>query len=98
MTAGETAIACIGAAGLLALAALAASWAFDRWHKPRTTRRFQRTARQAARTEATVANDVAAAKKDRLKQAADDLADCLAIWDATQHDIPHQTRRTEEDQ
>lgn len=41
---------------------------------------------------AQVARDVDAAR------AASDLAKCQAIWAATQHDIPHQTRRTEEDQ
>lgn len=91
MTAGETAIACIGAAGLLSLAALAASWAFDRWHKPRTTRRFQRTAKQAARTEATVAEDAASRRKQR------EVA-LLEAWLQTpchpRNTIPHQTRRS----
>jgi len=96
MTAGETAIACIGAAGLLCLAALAASWAFDRWHKPRTTRRFQRAARQAARrTEADVRRDLAKARTER--QAAED-AEFDRIISAEFPTIPHQTRRTEEDQ
>lgn len=85
MTAGETAIACIGAAGLLSLAALAASWAFDRWHKPRTDRRFQRTALQAARTDGELTAD-----------ERQTFAQIIAAEYPAQ--IPHQTRRTEEDQ
>lgn len=60
--------------------------------------RFQQTAADAARTEATVAEDVAARKAARQQEATDDLTACLAIWNITPHDIPHQTRRTEEDQ
>lgn len=92
MTAGEMAGACIAAAILL-LAAATHGW--DRWHKRRTDRRFQQT----ARTDATVAEDVAATKAARRQQeAADDLTTCLAIWDTTPHDTPHQTRRTEDPQ
>lgn len=77
---------------------LAGAWSLYRLctgQPPPDGRRFQRTAAEAARsrrTEADVRRDLDKAR------AALDLADCLAIWDATQHDIPHQTRRTEEDQ
>lgn len=87
MTAGETAGACIAAAVGICLIA---SWAFDLWHRPRTIRRFQQTARHAARPEAHVRADLVAGK-----EAAEDLAACIAIWDLTHHDTPHQ--RTEED-
>ncbi|WP_405531583.1 hypothetical protein OG592_27270 [Streptomyces avidinii] len=95
MNASETVWACLGVAtGLL----LIATYGWDAWHKGRTDRRFQRTARQAARTETTVAEDVAAEKRRRQQvEAAEDLSACLAIWNTTPHDIPHQTRRTEED-
>lgn len=92
MNAYDTVWACTGiAVGLC----LIATYGWDAWHKNRTTRRFQRSARQAARgprTEAEVRDDLDKAR------AALDLAECLAIWNATQHDIPHQIRRTEEDQ
>jgi hypothetical protein len=82
MSPGDTALACIAAAvGLCCIAPAA----FDAWHRPRTHRRFQQTAQQAAA-------DVAATR------AARDLATCKAIWHTTPHDIPHPTRRTEEDQ
>lgn len=65
-----------------------ASWALDRWHRPRTTRRFQQSARQAAR-------DVASHRRQR------EIA-LLEAWLVTpyrsRNAIPHQTRRTEEDQ
>lgn len=95
MNASETVWACIGiATGVL----LIATYGWDAWHKGRTDRRFQQTAKQAARTETDVLRDLAAAKTQRERiQAAADLADCIAIWNTTQHDIPHQTRRTEED-
>lgn len=71
-------------------------------YQPRHHRRFQASARAAARaprTAAQVQRDLDAAKADRQQvQAALDLAECLAIWNATQHDIPHQTRRTEDNQ
>ncbi|MGW6703560.1 hypothetical protein ACWGDE_01520 [Streptomyces sp. NPDC054956] len=58
--------------------------------------RWQQTAYDAARrNEDDVRRDLAKAK------AALDLTTCLAIWNITPHDIPHQTRktrRTEEDQ
>lgn len=98
MNASETVWACIAVAiGLLVVA----TTGFDRWHKPRTRRRFQRSARQAARTRADVLRDLAAAKaeRDQLQKAVDraaDLATCIAIWDTTPHDIPHQ-RSKEED-
>ncbi|MEW2415344.1 hypothetical protein AB0953_16735 [Streptomyces sp. NPDC046866] len=93
MTASETVFACLAVAvGLLVVA----THGWDAWHRPRTRRRFQRTARQAARTRADVLRDLAAAKTERARiQAAADLADCIAIWDATPHDIPHQ--RSKED-
>jgi len=54
---------------------------------------WQQTAADAARrSEADVQADLAKAR------AALDLTTCLAIWQATQHDIPHQTRRTEDNQ
>lgn len=96
MSADETVWACIAAAVGLCLIA---TYGWDAWHRPRTIRRFQASAKKAARTEVTVAEDVAAAKTAREQhEAADDMATCLAIWDITPHDIPHQTRRTEEDQ
>lgn len=92
MSADDWVWACIAAAvGLL----LVAPAAFDVWHKRRTRRRFQATARAAARSEATVAEDVA----DRRKQREVAL---LESWLQTpchpRNTIPHQTRRTEEDQ
>ncbi|MEU8839988.1 hypothetical protein AB0D97_12775 [Streptomyces roseus] len=94
MNASETVWACIAVAiGIL----VAVTTGFDRWHKPRTDRRFQKTAKQAARTEATVAEDAA----DRRKQREVAL---LEAWLHTpchpRNTIPHQTRRsprTEED-
>ena len=56
----------------------------DRKHWQRTT--------AARRTEADVR-----AHHAKIR-AANDLTTCLAIWQATTHDIPQQTRRTEEDQ
>jgi hypothetical protein len=92
MSPGDTAIACIYAAVELCFIAPAA---FDAWHRPRTIRRFQRTARQAARTEATVAEHAASHRRQR------EIA-LLEAWLATpchpRNTIPHQTRRTEEDQ
>lgn len=82
MTAGEAVGACLGA-GICIL--LAATWGYDAWRALRGIQRWQRTARQAA-------HDVADTRRAR------DLATCIAICDATQHDIPHQTHRTEEDQ
>ncbi|MEW1803260.1 hypothetical protein ACIGO7_35595 [Streptomyces virginiae] len=71
-------------------------------YRPRSQRRFQATARAAARaprTAAEVQRDLDAAKADRQQvQAALDLGECLAIWNATTHNIPHQTRRTEDNQ
>ncbi|MER7507022.1 hypothetical protein ABTX82_01535 [Streptomyces lavendulae] len=92
MTAANTVWACIAVAlGIL----VAATTGFDRWHKPRTTRRFQATARQAARTEADVAEDAA----DRRKQREVALLEAwLQIPCHPRNTIPHQTRRTEEDQ
>jgi Flp pilus assembly protein TadB len=81
MSVREVLSACLAAAaGLLLLA----THGWDAWHKPRTRRRFQRSAAQAAA-------DVAAAR------AARDLAKCRAIWPDAPTRI-HQTRRTEEDQ
>lgn len=76
--------------GLIWLASKALDWRIKR----RTRRRFQRTARQAARNEADVLRDIAAARtaRDRL-QAAADLDTCLAIWNTTPHNIPHQRRK-----
>lgn len=86
MNASETVWACIAVAiGIL----VAATTGFDRWHKPRTDRRFQRTAKQAARTEGELTPDEA--------QAFDQIIAAEFPTD-TQIDIPHQTRRTEENQ
>ena len=86
MTANETACLCIFAAvALLAAAAVG----YDRWHKPRTDRRFQKTARQAARTETTVAED-AAAHRERRETAL--LEAWLQIPYHPRNTIPHQTR------
>ncbi|MER6778418.1 MULTISPECIES: hypothetical protein [unclassified Streptomyces] len=82
MTAWEAVGACIAAAILLLLAA---TKGWDRWHKPRTDRRFQRTARQAARTTGELTPDEAQTF-DRIVAAEFPKR------------IPHQTRRTEENQ
>ncbi|MGW6872856.1 hypothetical protein ACWGHA_11035 [Streptomyces xanthophaeus] len=75
--------------------------AFDLWHKPRTTRRFQATARAAARrTEADIRADLAAAREARrlVEQQAFDIEFHKIIADEYPQQIPQQTRRTEEDQ
>ncbi|MFD5508963.1 hypothetical protein ACFWIB_14470 [Streptomyces sp. NPDC127051] len=82
MTAWEAVGACIAVAILL-LAAATKGW--DRWHKPRTTRRFQRTARKAARADGELTAD------ERHV-----FAQIIAAEYPAQ--IPHQTRRTEENQ
>ncbi|WP_030304194.1 hypothetical protein [Streptomyces katrae] len=90
MTETEAVGACLATAiGLIWLASKALDW----WI--RRNSRFQRTARKAARTETTVAEDAA----DRRKQREVAL---LEAWLQTpchpRNTIPHQTRRTEEDQ
>ncbi|MFI8499410.1 hypothetical protein ACIGFK_13075 [Streptomyces sp. NPDC085524] len=65
-------------------------WRLDRHIRARRQQRLDLAAWQSHAAQA--ARDVDAAR------AARDLAECIAIWNATQHDIPHQTRRTEEDQ
>ncbi|MFF5703457.1 hypothetical protein ACFY7H_13250 [Streptomyces sp. NPDC012794] len=79
-------LCCTLAAGLLL------AWA---WHG--ACREDRRRWEHSTRTKDDVRTDLAAARaaRDRL-QAAADLADCIAIWDLTHHDIPQQ--RTEEDQ
>ncbi|MFI5831019.1 hypothetical protein ACIA6C_27860 [Streptomyces sp. NPDC051578] len=97
MSAGDTALACIGVA--IGLACLAPA-VFDAWHKPRTHRRFQRSAQQAARaprTEAEVRADLAAARA-LVEQHVTDIKFARIIADQFPAGIPHQTRRTEEDQ
>lgn len=99
MTAGETAGACIATAiGLY----LIGTWALDLHIRRSNRRRWNHTTRQAARaprTEAEVQRDLDAAKAARRQvQSALDLAECRAIWTATQHDIPHQTRQPRKDQ
>lgn len=99
MTAGETVGACIATAiGLY----LVGSWALGIRIRRSNRRRWKHTTRQAARaprTEAEVQHDLDAAKAARRQiQRALDLAECEAIWGATQHGIPHQTRRTEDNQ
>lgn len=96
MSAGDWVWACIATgAGLMFLA----SYGWDAWHKHRTDRRFQDSAKQAARAprdEDDVRRDLAKAKAAR-EQLAFDIA--FAKITATQFPtIPHQTRRTEEDQ
>ncbi|MCY0916979.1 hypothetical protein OS965_02160 [Streptomyces sp. H27-G5] len=99
MSPGETAGACV-------ITAVAVVWlgfiAFDLWHKPRTTRRFQATARAAAtwRTEADVQADLATAREARrlVEQHAFDVAFHKIITVEYAPQIPQQTRRTEEDQ
>lgn len=100
MSAVDWVWACIaGAVGLL----LIATYGWDAWHKPRTTRRFQASAKEAARhTEADVQRDRAAARTTRnaVEQHAFDLT-FTQIIAAEFPTIPHQTRkarRTEEDQ
>ena len=100
MSADEMVGACLAAAvGLLVIA----THGWDAWHKRRARHeedleldRWQQTAADAARRdESDVKADLAKAR------AALDLTTCLAIWNVTPHDIPHQTRktrRTEEDQ
>lgn len=69
------------------------------WTRSADSREYRGAWGESTRTEDDVRADVTAAKADRDQlQAADDLTACLAIWDATQHDIPHQTRRTEDNQ
>ncbi|MET9467399.1 hypothetical protein ABZY44_21850 [Streptomyces sp. NPDC006544] len=93
MSAWATVGSCLaGAVSLL----LAATYGWDAWHKPRTTRRFQASARAAVRhTEADVAEDAAGRRKQR------EVA-LLEAWLRTpchpRNTIPTQTRRTEEDQ
>lgn len=97
MSAGETVWACIGAAVGLCLIA---TYGWDAWHRPHTIRRFQATARAAARrTEVDVQADLAAARTARnlVEQHAFDLT-FTQIITAEFPTIPHQTRRTEEDQ
>ncbi|MCY0959932.1 hypothetical protein [Streptomyces sp. H27-H5] len=99
MSPAETAGACV-------ITAVALIWlgfiAFDLWHKPRTTRRFQATARAAAtwRTEDDVRADLAAAREARrlVEQHAFDVAFQKIIAAEYAPQIPHQNRRTEEDQ
>ncbi|MFD8949410.1 hypothetical protein ACFV0B_11205 [Streptomyces xanthophaeus] len=69
-----------------------AAWILRRLTRtePADTKRWQQIT--AARTEADVQEDLAKAR------AALDFATCIAIRQITPHDIPHQTRRTEEDQ
>lgn len=73
-------------------------WLLDRHIRARREEnleldRWQQTAADAVRRdEDDVRRDLAKAK------AALDLTTCLAIWDITPHDIPHQTRRTEDPQ
>lgn len=103
MSADDWVWACI--AGAVAILLLTPA-AFDIWHKRRTRRRFQASAKEAARhTEADVAEDVATTKAIRQdEQAAKDLAELYKIWPDPprgKSQIPHQTRkapRTEEDQ
>lgn len=96
MSAGGMVGACLAATVVIILVA---SWALNLRTRTRDRRCFQRTAKQAARTETTVAEDVATKKASRNQnEAAEDMATCLAIWDITPHDIPHQTRRTEDPQ
>lgn len=91
MNASETVWACIAVAiGLLVVA----TTGFNRWHKPRTDRRFQRTARKAARTEADVRNDIAAVKARQAQIQARFDEQFEQIIAGYPHDIPHQ--RTEE--
>jgi Flp pilus assembly protein TadB len=94
VTASEAVWACIAVAvGLLVIA----TTGFDQWHRPRTHRRFQRTAQQAARrTEADVRRDLTKARAKR--QAVEDAEFDRIIAAEFPAGIPHQTRRTEEDQ
>ncbi|WP_327300426.1 hypothetical protein [Streptomyces goshikiensis] len=95
MSASQVAGACITT--VLALILLA-SWALDRRIKRSTRRRFQRTARQAARTEADVRSDLAAVKARRAQIQAQFDEQFEQIIAGYQANIPHQIRRTEEDQ
>ncbi|MFJ7269366.1 hypothetical protein ACIQV3_22440 [Streptomyces sp. NPDC099050] len=99
MSPWETVGACIATAvGLY----LIATYGWDAWHKRRPDRRFQATAKQAARAprdEDAVRRDRAKAKaaRDLVEQQAFDLT-FTQIIAAEFPTIPHQTRRTEEDQ
>ncbi|MFD6180111.1 hypothetical protein [Streptomyces goshikiensis] len=91
MTASQVAGACITV--VVALYFLG-SCALDIRIKYRTRCRFQRTARDAARAQ-QVANDKAATRRAR------EIAHLYNIWPDPprgEADIPHQIRRTEEDQ
>ncbi|MFE2326086.1 hypothetical protein ACFXD5_19525 [Streptomyces sp. NPDC059385] len=65
-------------------------WLLDRHIRQRRQERLDLAAWQARAAQA--------ARDANAFRAARDLAECIAIWNRTPHDIPHQTRRTEEDQ
>lgn len=65
------------------------------WQLDRHIRTRQQERAELARWQDRAAQ--AAADLDAARSARD-LKTCLAIWNTTPHDIPHQTRRTEEDQ
>ncbi|MFG2412334.1 hypothetical protein [Streptomyces goshikiensis] len=90
MSASQVAGACITT--VVALYFLG-SCALDIRNRRRTRRRFQRTARDAARAAQTL-RDAAATR--RAREIAQLYAMCPDVTRITQ--IPHQIRRTEEDQ
>lgn len=95
MSPAETAGACvITAVALIWLAFIA----FDLWHQPRTTRRFQATARAAARNEDDVQADLAAAREARylVEQHAFDIEFYKIVAATRRPQIPQQPDRTEE--
>ncbi|MFF4644916.1 hypothetical protein [Streptomyces sp. NPDC001389] len=65
-------------------------WLLDRHIRTRRKERAELALWEARAKQAAADLDAA--------RAARDLKTCLAIWNATPHDIPHQTRRTEEGQ
>ncbi|MEU3903265.1 hypothetical protein AB0F20_05550 [Streptomyces goshikiensis] len=95
MSASQVAGACITAT--LALYFLG-SCALDIRNRRRTRNRFQHTARQAARTEVDVRHDIAVAKARRAEIQAQFDEQFEQIISGYHADIPHQIRRTEEDQ
>lgn len=84
--------------------AFTAAWILRRLTRPRPADQSHWKRTTAARTEADVQAELAAAKEEArrlVEQMAIDLAFARIVADefpTTPHDIPHQTRRTEEDQ
>lgn len=100
MTPGEMVAACIAGAIVLSWIAFAA---FDAWHRPRIWRRFQATAREAARNTGLTARHVLdapgkARRRIGQRMSQHDVDKAFEQVTAEYPTIPRQTRRTEEDQ